>query len=414
MSYTSQLDIISFIPGFSENSTYTTESGDERWEEEGDPLWSAIPYYFPNVTVPFTVGSDVFSVDIVDINTTNLLDNWLTGDMVDESYMTTYADATATINNKYEEDGGLSGPRYRLKNTIEVDLVTDANGNVDENATNISFDGVSSESVLEQEGSNNIQSLYEDHTVPGGYRDRWYNTEKISVNGVDTLRISTVFGGYSQVSQDLYEIFQSYTWRWNFFREVLGWRLESDLTLSDELLEIIISGFLSSTDLLFESTPTIFHFVDYFLSADGAKYMRLWDASLFPKHSAYLDKGDVLFFTDLPWERNEVVNWNNAYFFAEAASGWGPYSGPKNRYLEGVRDQRDDNLTPEQTNLMTNTVRDLNSTLPETSQEAPSFTDINHSVPVSVYGEDSSGEISESEVRSRLPNDILNPFVNRG
>lgn len=424
-TFTTRFRTLSVLPGASENSTYTTESGEPPWLRKGDPFQSAVPFYFPNIDIDFR--DPIFNVSLFRARTTPVLENWLTGDMVTSSSLPDYSTASATATDKYEERNRTDGPKWTLRSGVDVTVSTTSSGGIDLANSTVTTNGTSSASYIEQESVNNIKGDLDtvdgsnDGVFAGGYRPRYIsNKQKVTINGVETLRVSTIFGGYTRVAQRAKEVIAARGIVY-FLEQVLGWNfnvfgLDTSLQTKISLIESIFGNPLAAS--LF-AVPNIYTFQDLFVTANGAKYVRIWDASSFPQHYSYIEStiGGVRrtnrrYISPLSFAFNEQVNLAFTYFLLEAAARTTPYYSPRTAYLDRIKSEAAGNDPPNATDIQTR-FNNLITLLPGVSNTFTSYRNFAASVPLAVFGEDPNGNaLSSSTVKPLLPTTVLDPFTN--
>lgn len=408
-----EVNILSFIPGDSENST----RGGDWWA-------SAVSEFFPPGT-EFNIS--INSEDLPDpifhltggasarliVEPTPFFDNWGTGDMINsEDYPLNLDNALEIESDKYEEDGGLDGPNYRLRNRVQVEFERDSGGGIDEDSVSVNFLGKSSNSVAEQEDVNTVIDDIDitGHSAPGQYEPRYYDVEPTTVDGVEAVRISTVFGGNTTIGELGLKTFKENPIE--FLTESLGWnfRVETDpVDVPMDLLLQYASPVLEFAVDALAAVPAIFHFVEITVTADGEKYVRLWDHSPFPEHAVYI--GDNLeHLADFPPEGDgigRVANTNFLFFLARAGVlDNTPYSAPEILYLAHVTGI----LNLGAVELVENLI-ELHPLIDKSDlRDVDEVTNV-LGEPAWQYGEDSNGNsLSDPEIASALPNSILDPF----
>jgi hypothetical protein len=391
---------ISYIPGDSENTT-----------RDGDPMWSALPHFLDQgASYERTIDLGLLDVTTLEIDSGPVFDNWMLGDMVDESNLQTWNEANEVDTNKYEENGGMDGPKYRLHNGVSIDLTEDGSGGID--TYDVTYDGASSYSVIEQEDINNVDDDIDsdgNYWLEGAPQPRYYNETVETIDGTETVRVSTVFGGYARAAEEIATVATN-EGMFDFLTDTLGWTFEvfgntpdSDAlpTIADVDMGAILANYITNP-------PNIYHFAEFYLSADGAKYARLWDSSLFPRHVMYLEN-DRRFLSDLSWEQTEHLNTRFLGFFLQYIYQLTPYSQPRLAYLDKIR-----NDTSPYTNAIQTEIDDLVEVLPNVSQsDVQDYAEILPSLPTAQFGEDANGNnLGYDEVDNILPDDVMNPFVN--
>lgn len=411
MTESIEVDVLSFIPGESENST-----------RGGDPFASALSQFFPEgYSEEIPISPTAIPLDVVNaepnliVEGSALFDNWLTGDMVEsDDYPDDLFEAVQIDEDKYEEDGGISAHIYRARNGVTIEFDTN-NGRIDESSVSVEFRGESSKSVTEQEDVNNLYDLLDlngSHSVEGGYRPRYYSVDMTTVNGMEAVQVATLFGAYTKAGaaavnyiseQDIYD----------FLTEVLDWEFSVDLLATEVSPDLVLSAASHLIDPLtsaFAAVPNIYAFLEVTVTAEGERYVRLWDHSPFPEHAVYVE-GTREYLAGFPDEEGDgrYLNPNFLMFFAQAGAGVSPYYTSENQYLENVRDGFPDrvvdyaldivNPLPTATITSVEALHDIIGTGPD---QLPQWT----------YGLDpDNDELSHSEVLNALDSDPVDPFA---
>lgn len=268
-----------------------------------------------------------------EVDVTPVLDNWLTGDMVVPGELGDSLDDENALQYdgpKYEEAPDEVAKKYTLRNDVRVAFDTNSEGTIDRDSVSVTFDGVSTPTVPEGEGVNNLADdlrTNSDGTIPGGYRPRFYNTRVTD----DAVLISTIFGGYTRASEQVLDMI-SEDRMFDFLNNRLGWTFGSEGGADDYLLQTALSGLLTSFTDMFATVPNIYHFVEVKVRADGECFIRYWDTSWFPQHTVYVD-GLRRFTTPLPFEPRERFNPYLAAFLLEGTFGYDPYYSGELTYL---------------------------------------------------------------------------------
>jgi len=156
--------------------------------------------------------------------------------------------------------------------------------------------------------------------------------------------------------------------------------------------------------------PNIYTFLDYFVTAKGEEYVRVWDSSFFPQHQYYLGntrRGGRTF----SWSRDQQVHWPFVFFLLKAILRVTPYYMPQLAYVESIRNRLAGG-DPPYSNQIQQRANNLATVLPGVSS-APNYLTLAPAAPQAVFGEDQNNTaLSTSTVRSRLPNTVLSPFAN--
>ncbi|MCT9097936.1 hypothetical protein [Haloarchaeobius sp. HME9146] len=422
-SVSMDVDILSFIPGESENSS-----------RGGNPFNGAVSQFLPpDYTIevplnPYYLAAE-FAIDVPEfispkltVDTTPLFDNWGTGDMIlSDNYPEALSEATNPIPNKYEEPGPSSAPRYRTLNGVEIDFETDGDGGIEESTVEVTFTGENTESVLEQEDVNTLKddvASDNGNALDGGYRDRHFAVETTTVDGTEAVRVGTIFGGFTRVGSQALELLAD-RGQYDFLNDVLEWDFTVDyglIEISPDLVLSHLSGLVDGITTALAAVPNIYTHLELTVTADGRRFVRVWDHSPFPEHRLYVE-GTEAFSYDFPDEEGtlrELMGPEFVAFLAGATVGRGPYYGSKNQYLACVSEGD----CPFDAEEIIGDVVAANPAVANTPY-ADELVEIALELlngsrdPVWSYGYDDSGTIDESEVESVLPDELLDPFDER-
>lgn len=405
------IDVLSFIPGESENIT-----------RRGDPLDSSVSQFLPEgFTIRETV--EVFGGEYgIELETSPLFDNWGTGDMIlTENYPSDIDIALLEELEKYEEDGGRDGPKFRTRNTVNISFETLDGEHINPSTIEVDFIGVNSQSVLEQEDINNLDDeLVGDGSsaLPGGYRDRYYTVdEDVTIDGVDAVRVATIFGGYTRVADGALELLRE-KGPFEFLTDVLDWDpVIVGADLPDEFVLSHLSGLISGIVDALVAVPNIYTFLEIYLTADGRRYIRMWDNSMFPEHAVYVD-GINEHIVSFPKETDSIrrlLHINFAAFLLEATVGITPYYGSKRLYLNCVVNPENclalvedelDTLVKNHPLIDSDDLKNYDELLPLPGTPVWQF------ALDRPNGRDAI-ELSDEQINTDLPADPLNPFVHR-
>lgn len=151
---------------------------------------------------------------------------------------------------------------------------------------------------------------------------------------------------------------------------------------------------------MLSQVPNIFTFLEFTVFADGRRVVRLWDASMFPRHALYLD-GERFDSTTLPYQPRERLNVHFLAFLAEASTRLvTPYYAPESAYKAHV-------LADAFTDQVEDAIEEWVEWVPGVDQEAfPDYTDVaqhDEGTPVVQYGETGDGgELSDGEIDGLL------------
>lgn len=330
---TASATTLSIFPGLSENSS-----------EGGDELNSALPDFHGQA-----------------------VDDWFHGDFQIE--LEDSLEQATKSDRELEEFPGEAFRHYRFKNQVEVSFRTPDGSSIETDSVDVSYNTDTVEITLEGEG-NTLRNDILNETLFGGQdklkatpRKRYINTEITEIDGINAIRVSTIWGAFDP-----------------YVELLLEYVADNTLYALFKLLDMPQNGVLID---FITTTPTIYTWLELVITADGTQLARVWDASRYPKHAGYLgdEKMDTnVFERGEDWQVNEDVNERfNEWTIEEQTHSVVPYESPHNAYLELF----DRNVVPQ----------------------------IDQGLhPVMYFGRDDSGKLSEAEVKSLLPNDYLDPF----
>lgn len=215
------------------------------YSENGDPKASAIPLFF---------------------------DDWFHGDFHPEKFES-YSEAK---DLKFPDEYGQGYPNWRMDTAIEIgfdspDGTTIASGDWDAS----SGSSEQAEITLDDDTFNPFRDIAAldfdgpDDALEATIKGPYEISEKITVNGVDGVRASVIYGGSD---------------------DYLSTAKEKGETLASMLAPyspgLAISAAMSR---YFAHVTTFYVFVEFVVMADGAKLARIWDASRYPSHDLYYD-----------------------------------------------------------------------------------------------------------------------------
>ncbi|WP_435335870.1 hypothetical protein [Haloarchaeobius sp. TZWWS8] len=397
--------------------------GNENSTDGGHPLNSALMSVLPDDhTIDIDLGTTLdfgnfgqysWEQDVFKLRAKPLLDNWMAGDMIADKPALDLDDALQPAA-KVEEFPDQEFNRYRINNHVDVSFDT-TDGSIVRESIDISFDGHCSKSILEQE---EIRGLDPEDVggpvVDGGYKPRYWSKEIIEVDGTEAVRVSTIFGGYAHYGKAIVNKFLEQDVL-EFLVDTLGWELDgfgrdiSDLPrFADRVVKEALNPLLSFLSV----TPNIFTYLDLVVLADGRRFVRMWDASMFPKHALYLDRERVGT-TPLPYGERDLININLLAFFYEAATRlYTPYYAPQIAYMAHVlgRNNEDvDRLVEDiETFLKWNPYTTVGGYALEIIDWWHSFGPLLQSGSIDREGP----KFSDQEIDSVMPNYPRNPFDN--
>lgn len=354
---TATTSTLSFIPG---------EDEDSLGSATGSPLNSAVMDVFDRThSFEFSVDGELdlpflgdFSVDwdVLEVFVTPAFDSWGTGDEIPEDPADDLDEATDPKLNKYRDEfPSEAHEQFRILNTVEVSFATTDGGGIDESSVSVGFDEEFSRTVLEAEDVNTLDPQAigaksqetengTSYFFEGQGKVRYSDWEVVEVDGVDAVQASTIVGGHTAVAKELIDVLRESPSVIQFLHDVVGWEFRVGGEPVEDVVEAIPEPVRSALESKFSTlvgmlaaTPNIYTFLEFTLLADGRRFVRLWDASAFPKHALYLE-GDQFGLTELPYSPRENFNGNFAAFLADAASRLvTPYHAPREAYEAHLR-----------------------------------------------------------------------------
>jgi len=389
---------LQFIPGGEENVT-----------RGGNPLNSSLMRVFDDV------GINVLGRDL---GVEPVLDSWLEGDMRDD-LPTRLSEAQEQKSGKYEDEFG-SDPfnEYRFENGIEVSFETEEDETIDSDTVEIQFsesgDLQPDDSNVSLEGRENSRTVTPDQEVNGipvdewhgahvqtsNRRPRWYNYDTdFEHEGVEGVRVVTVAGGWAGFVQD-----------WSrrvgdspalFFNEVWGWDIPEFIAKRAMLAAPL--GMQPFIDYM-SVVPNTYSFIEFIVLADGRRYARVWDASIYPSLATYVDKR-LQELEKMPYNTDERFNANVFAFMLEASVGVTPYHTPLDFYSRLIKD---DDLRE---GMLQEPIQDLIDLLPV----GWGVNELMSDVPRATVGLDSyNGEpLDEQDAPFGLAEGLLFPLANK-
>lgn len=296
-----------------------------------------------------------------------LVDNWFHGD-----YWLELPESLEKAESTYKQPAEFDDIRfhkYRHKNQVAVSFESRGTEIVD---GTISVTTNDEPVYITLENENNPLRLAKDLLFDGETykkaisRDRHLNWERTEIDGMDAVRVSTIWGTHDPYVDIMLEYIVDY----------------SITHLSLALYGA--PGALAGTAAAFiSSTPAIYTWIEYFHLADGRELVRVPDASRYPRHAGYL--GD---------EKCSRTNFDRGEEYA---------------LNEHSNDRFDDWVAETQTHHVTPYENAHSDYLNHFTDETPVTDGGPH--PVMTYGTDSNGEeINASTVKQLLPDDYLSPF----
>ncbi|MFC4451523.1 hypothetical protein [Halorussus aquaticus] len=223
---TEKVNVVTAIPGYSENSS----SG-------GKPTNSAIPTFF---------------------------DDWFHGD----NRQSLPSAQSSALGSKSLEEYGRTFPNYRVKTSVEIGFDTSGQS-IPSYEVQMAQPSKLAEITLEggPGESNPFRSVYDldgsQNYLPAGKKGPKTTQKTVTVDGVQGVRGSIIFGG-----NDTY----------------LSRAKNQGLTLG-----LLFSGNIPAALVTyFTALPAFYAFVDFAFMADGTKLVRVWDVSYYPAHALYV------------------------------------------------------------------------------------------------------------------------------
>lgn len=395
---TGQVDVLSFIPGESENSIHG-----------GDPFNSATSQFFPE-GFEINLDSGPLLPSPVEVETTPLFDNWGTGEMITSGrYPNEIGVALAQVEDKYEEPIGDSRAlKYKIHNRIAVEFEATAEGEINDSSVRVSFTGDMADSVLEQEDINTPKGEIkefaglETNAVSPGFRPRHYHVEPITVDGTDAVRVSTIFGGNTRIA-NLIQQLRVKRGTVDFLLDVLDWNVNVKAGPFDVPIDRILTHISDSVEVIesaLAAVPNIYSFVEFIVTADDQQLVRVWDASLFPEHAVFVsgNRQGILGFSDETGIQ-ELVAPNFLGFLAEANAAITPYFAPRLVYKKFVLEGVELDITPHPEEVY----RALHHLLPDNLEtELPPYQEVTGGLPLGTFG--------DLELEPVVPDDPLFPL----
>jgi hypothetical protein len=159
-------------------------------------------------------------------------------------------------------------------------------------------------------------------------------------------------------------------------------------------------------DIIGGGVPNIFTFINLYVTADGAQYARVWDASVFPRHAVYWN-GNKENETELSYSDRDEFVWPVLAFFALTSQNVTPYYAAPLQYKASL-EAKDffEDLQDEVETSITALPGVTKSDVPDLSSYFPS-----PGSPVMQFGRNADGSrASESEIDSSLPDSPFYPF----
>lgn len=414
---------LSYIPGEDEDSIGAGAYG--------HPLNSAVIDVFEDEYVfDFDIdeidlgwlGEHDLGWDVLKIKATPPFDAWGTGDEIESLPPENLEDATEPKQNKYQDEfPGEAHKQYRISNTVEVSFDADSSGTIDDESVAVTFDGDLAETALEAEEMNTLDAELigakerdGSYYFEGGERPRMWNQQIIERDGVEAVQVSTIFGGYTKVAAKVMELATQYD-DLKLLHDVLGWEFSLGGNEVDDVLDklpesvrSVVTPHFSAFVGMLSQIPNIFTFLEFTVFADGRRVVRLWDASMFPRHALYLD-GERFDATALPYQPRERLNVHFLSFLAEASTRLvTPYYAPEVAYKAHI-------LNNAYGDAIQDTIEEWVGWVPRVDPDAfPDYSDIaqhGEGTPVIQYGETAEGaDLSDREIDGLLPGTPLWPF----
>lgn len=232
-------------------------------------------------------------------------DEWFHGD-----FKTKRPDGLSNaISEKSLEEYDRTFPSYRINSVVEIGFNTDGetipDGEYEVQITDpddSTTSGGLAEVTLEggpDEPANPFRNEFDhyDDDQDGDYLPAIQKgpltkvDDTVTVNGIDGVRGSIIFGGSDKYLE----------------------KVKEDITDLAELVDYNIPPFLA---LYFSQLPAFYTFLDFAFMADGAKAVRVWDASRYPAQALYVDEqreGRNTFREDHEWTVDGATGEDKAF-----------------------------------------------------------------------------------------------------
>lgn len=177
--------------------------------------------------------------------------------------------SSALGSKSLEEYPSRTFPNYRVRNGVRINLQTSGNAVTSDSVTYerslspITLEGGPGEFNPFRADFGTLDGS--DNFLPANEVGRFQTKKRVGpINGVEGVRVSTIIGG-----NDTYLLKA---------KNVLGLPLGS-----------ILAGTIPTLLLnYYFDLPAFYTFLDFILMADGAKFARVWDASVYPAQSLYV------------------------------------------------------------------------------------------------------------------------------
>lgn len=274
---TEKVNVITAIPGYSENSS----SG-------GKADNSAVPIVF---------------------------DDWFHGDF----RRLFPSDLSSALGSKFLEEYARAFPNYRVKTAVEIGFDTSGR-NISSYEVQMAEPSESAPITLEGgpgEPANPFRAKEQDSIYPDildfdGANDYLPSNQKgpktaqtkVTVDGVEGVRGSIIFGG-----NDTYLVTAK--------NRGIG-------------LPLLLSGNIpAALATFYAALPAFYSFVDFVFMADGTKVVRVWDASYYPAHALYVGgfrRDQTPFDEGEQWTRDSANSAFYTFAFESVTPGRTPFN----------------------------------------------------------------------------------------
>jgi hypothetical protein len=207
------------------------------------------------------------------------LDDWFHGDFKTEWSSNL---SSALGNSKFLEEYGEEFPEYRVNSVVEIGFDTNGESisdyevqitDPDDSNTSGGLSPVTLEGGSDSPDNpfRNEWDYYDDDqdgdylpAVQKGPHTKHLGPGEVTVGGVEGVRGSIIFGGSDKYLD----------------------RVKSDLEAYTELTTATLNEIFIK---YIANLPAFYTFLDFAFMADGAKAVRVWDASRYPAHALYID-----------------------------------------------------------------------------------------------------------------------------
>lgn len=328
---------VQYIPGRNENV-----------EQGGHPLDGGLMRVFSEdelISVSTRLGD--YEIDLKPA-----LDSWLKGDQTyvqdevrpgNDELPERLKDTRQGILGKYEDEfDQREFDIIRFENGVTVSFETKDGETVEADSLQITFNeaGEVGDNLgigdISLEGREETPTVTPDHEVNGipvdewhdgifeeqaTRQDRafWYDTD-YEYDGIEGVRVLTVSGAYAGFVDDWSERASqnpvSFANETIFRPSVPGFVAEAAWLLAPPEAQVLMD-FLTVV-------PNTYSILEFIVLADGRRFARVWNASMYPSLALYVD-GIQRDQVKMDYEPNEALNLNVLGFFIQASAGMTPY-----------------------------------------------------------------------------------------